>query len=224
MNGTARTIADAFGLVKQKDGTWMASDPTDPIAKLRVEFVNSIDQEHAGSYDHNSMSISAHHVIRIGLDKADPTTFNHEMAHHYIRMFWNSKVVQDALKMVDKPGITDAEREEALVEKIVDISVENVYGTIFDNDNFFHTFWNKFANMLYNIFNIKTNTVRKQLMQNVTKAFMLNEQLSAIEDERVLFDMAEQTMYSKATAKFRSRKQKKEAEPTYRRTFERQDE
>ena len=146
------------------------------------------------------------------------------MAHYYIRTFWKSKLIQAALKMVSKPGMTDAEREEALVEKIVDISVENVYGTIFDNDNFFHTFWNKFANMLYNIFNIKTNTVRKQLMQNVTKAFMLNEQLSAIEDERVLFDMAEQTMYSKATAKFRSRKQKKEAEPTYRRTFERQDE
>jgi len=53
---------------------------------------------------------------------------------------------------------------------------------------------------------------------------MLNEELSAIEDERVLFDMADQVMYSKATAKFKSRKSKKEAEPTYKRAFERQDE
>jgi len=163
MSGTALTIAKAFGLTKQGDGSWATQDSS-PIARLRVEFVNSIDPEHAGSYEHNSMSVSAHHVIRIGLDKADPTTFNHEMAHHYVRMFWNSEVIQNALKMVSKEGMTDAEREEALVEKMVEMSVDNVYGTLFDNDNFFHTFWNKFANMLYNVFDIKTNTVRKQLL------------------------------------------------------------
>lgn len=224
MNDTALKIADAFGLKQQKDGTWTIEGKKDHLTELRLEFVKSLGGDTEALIEWNSNSVSAHHLIRIGVDKGDPTTFNHEMAHYYIRTFWKSKLIQAALKMVSKPGMTDAEREEALVEKMVDISVENVYGTVFDNDNFFHTFWNKFANMLYNIFNIKTNTVRKQLMQNVTKAFMLNEQLSAIEDERVLFDMAEQTMYSKATAKFRSRKQKKEAEPTYRRTFERQDE
>jgi hypothetical protein len=92
MSGTALTIAKAFGLTKQGDGSWATQD-SDPISRLRVEFVNSIDPEHAGLYEHNSMSVSAHHVIRIGLDKADPTTFNHEMAHHYVRMFWNSEVI-----------------------------------------------------------------------------------------------------------------------------------
>jgi len=174
MTDSAIKLAEAFGLVRQADGSWMSQDD-DWVSRLRVEFVNSIDEEHEGSYEHNSLSVSAHHIIRIGLDKGDPTTFNHEMAHHYVRLFWNSDVIQDALKMVDKPGMTDVEREEALVDKMVEISIQNVYGTIFDNQNFFHIFWGKIANMLYNVFNIKTQTVRDNLMKNVTKAFMLNE-------------------------------------------------
>lgn len=225
MSDTSIRLAEAFGLVRQGDGSWVAKDPSDPMAKLRVEFVNSIDPDTAGLYEHNSMSISAHHVIRIGLDKGDPTTFNHEMAHHYLRMFWNSKVVQEALKMVDKPGMSDTEREEALVEKMVEISIDNVYGTVFEKQNFFHTFWNKFANLLYNIFDIQTNTVRNQILQNATRSFMLNEQLSGIEDERVMFEMADETMYSKTSrGKFRSRKETQKSEPTYMSSFTTQDE
>lgn len=218
MSDSAIALAEAFGLTKQGDGTWASFNANDPIAKLRVEFVNSIDPEHSGSYDHNSMSISAHHIIRIGLDKGDPTTFNHEMAHHYVRMFWNSELIQAALDIVSKPGMSDIEREEVLVDKMVEISIDNVYGTIFNNSNFFHLFWNKFANMLYATFNIKTNTVRKQLLQNVTDAFILNEQLSAIEDERQLFNMHQGTVYqkNKAVQKFNERKQKKQNASSYR--------
>lgn len=215
MDDTAIKIAQAFGLVKQADGSYM-SEGTDEFSKLRVEFVNSIDSDHSGMYEHNSMSVSAHHIIRIGLDKADPTTFNHEMAHHYLRMFWNSSVVQEALKAVDKPGMTDREREEALVDKIVEISYDNVYGTVFENNNFFHTFWNKFANMLYNVFDIQTATVRNQLMQNVTRAFLLNEQLSVNEDERQLFNFVNGPVYQSARSKYKSRKESAKAEPTYR--------
>lgn len=225
MGDTQRKLAAAFGLVQQGDGSWVASDTSDPVAKLRVEFVNSIGDGSEGTYDYNSMSISAHHVIRIGMDKGDPTTFNHEMAHHYIRMFKNSKVIQEGLDMVNKPGMTDTEREEALVDKMVEISIDNVYGNIFDNQNFFHTIWNKIANMLYNVFDIKTNTVRNQILQNATKSFMMNEQLSAIEDERVMYEIADEIKHSsKSKAKFKSRKDKSKQEQSYRSTFTTQDE
>lgn len=225
MSDTAVSLANVFGLIKQEDGSWISNDDTDQYSKLRVEFVNSIDPDHNGLYEHNSASISAHHVIRIGLDKGDPTTFSHELAHHYIRMFKNSKVIQDALKAVDKPGMTDTEREEALVEKMVEISTDSLYGTIFDSDSFFHTFWNKFANFLYNVFDIKTNTVRTKLLQNATKAFMLNEQLSAVEDERIMFEIADEVKYSSASrGKFRSRKDKTKSEATYTASFTTRDE
>ena len=216
ISDSARRLAEAFGLVKQEDGSWMSYDENDPIAKLRVEFVNKIDDIHSGSYEHNPLSISAHHIIRIGLDKGDPTTFNHEMAHHYVRLFWNSSLIQEALKMVDKPGMTDIQREEALVDKMVEISINNVYGTIFNNKNFFHVIWNKFANLLYSVFDIKTETVRRQLMENVTNAFLLNDQLSAIEDERVLFNMQKGIVYqSKALKKLNERKQKQQKVASY---------
>ena len=215
MNDSAIKLAEAFGLVRQADGSWMSQDD-DWVSRLRVEFVNSIDEEHEGSYEHNSLSVSAHHIIRIGLDKGDPTTFNHEMAHHYVRLFWNSDVIQDALKMVDKPGMTDEEREEALVDKMVEISIQNVYGTIFDNQNFFHILWGKIANMLYSVFNIKTKTVRDNLMKNVTKAFMLNEQLSITENERQLFNMADKIMYkSSAVKKLNERRVKQQNTASY---------
>lgn len=200
MNDSAVKLAEAFGLVRQADGSWMSQDD-DWTSRLRVEFVNSIDELHEGSYEYNSLSVSAHHIIRIGLDKGDPTTFNHEMAHHYVRLFWNSDVIQDALKMVDKPGMTDEEREEALVDRMVEISIQNVYGTIFENQNFFHVLWGKIANMLYSVFNIKTKTVRDNLMKNVTKAFMLNEQLSVAQNERELFNMADKIMYKNVAVK-----------------------
>lgn len=215
MNDSAVKLAEAFGLVRQADGSWMSQDD-DWVSRLRVEFVNSIDEEHEGSYEHNSLSVSAHHIIRIGLDKGDPTTFNHEMAHHYVRLFWNSDVIQDALKIVDKPGMTDVEREEALVDKMVEISIQNVYGTIFDNQNFFHIFWGKIANMLYNVFNIKTKTVRDNLMKNVTKSFMLNEQLSVTQKERDLFNMADQIMYKNvAVSKLKERRIKQQNTASY---------
>jgi hypothetical protein len=54
---------------------------------------------------------------------------------------------------------------------------------------------------------------------------MLNEQLSGIEDERIMFEMADETMYSKTSVgKFRSRKEKQKSEPTYRSSFTTQDE
>ena len=34
-----------------------------------------------------------HYIISIGLLNGDATTFNHELAHYYIRKFRNSKLV-----------------------------------------------------------------------------------------------------------------------------------
>ena len=216
MNDSAIKLAEAFGLIRQADGSWMSQND-DWASKLRVEFVNAIDDQHEGSYEHNSLSVSAHHIIRIGLDKGDPTTFNHEMAHHYVRLFWNSDVIQNALKMVDKPGMTDIQREEALVDQMVEISIQNVYGTIFDNQSAFHVLWGKIANMLYNVFNIKTKTVRDNLMKNVTQAFMLNEQLSVNENERQLFNMSKGIVYKTAALKkLEERRIKEQNAPSYR--------
>jgi hypothetical protein len=72
-------------------------DESDVKSDLQISFLNYISDEKQGYYDYNSKSSAAHHVIAISLTNGDPSTFNHELAHHYVRMFWNSKLIQTSL-------------------------------------------------------------------------------------------------------------------------------
>jgi len=102
-----------------------------------------------GSIDFNHHSTNAHSLILIGMNEGDASTFNHELAHYYIRTFWNSKAVQDALSMVYKKSMGDYKTdpnariavEEALVDYITAQTVDNAYLTELESDNGFKRFW-----------------------------------------------------------------------------------
>jgi hypothetical protein len=114
-------LAEAYGLRQEvgEDGRIrFVSDSNDEKTRLIINFLDYISGDVQGYYDYNSKSTAAHHVIAISLTNGDPSTFSHELAHHYLKMFENSKLVQTALRAVDKPGMTDEEREEALVDII----------------------------------------------------------------------------------------------------------
>ena len=198
LTGVQLQLARAFGLVQQEDGSW-TTDSSAPYAKLRVEFVNSLS--HAGAYTHNSQADAMCHLIQIGLTHGDASTFNHELAHHYIRVFWNSKVVQDALNSVynKKMGdINDPKVREAVEEKLVDMmterSVDDMFKSNIEHKSFFQNFWEKFNTMLYQMFGIKNKTVRDALADNLTSLFMENEQLeNTIQTPKI--QMYEGTVY-----------------------------
>lgn len=181
---TQLQLAEAFGLTKQKDGSWAIIDETDPVAKLRVEFVNRLSEP--GSIDFNHHSTNAHSLILIGINEGDASTFNHELAHYYIRMFWNSKAVQDALAMVYKKSMGDYKTdpnariavEEALVDYITAQTVDNAYLTELESQTGFKRFWRAFNEMLYKVFNIKTNTAKNAILSQIVQSFVVNEQLS----------------------------------------------
>jgi len=60
-------------------------------AKLRVQFVNGMTEHgYIDTYKQNEID---HYIISIGLLNGDATTFNHELAHYYIRRFKNSKLI-----------------------------------------------------------------------------------------------------------------------------------
>jgi hypothetical protein len=136
-----------------------------------------ISDDEQGYYDYNSKSAAAHHVIGIGLNNADPETFNHELAHHYVKMFWRSRLIQTALRAVDRPGMSDYEREEALVEFITSVTKDSVFLSQLESNSILQRFWGEFAYMIYRAFNIQSKSIINGLMQNVTKSFMLNRQL-----------------------------------------------
>ena len=110
LNDTQLKLAEAYGLRQEvgEDGRIrFVSDSNDEKTQLIIDFLDYISGDTQGYYDFNSKSTAAHHVIAISLTNGDPSTFSHELAHHYVRMFWRSKLIQTSLRAVDKPGMSD---------------------------------------------------------------------------------------------------------------------
>lgn len=199
MGETQLHLAQAFGLTQQEDGTWATNDNS-AVGKLRVEFVNSMSTP--GSIDFNEASTNAHTVIAIGLNEADASTFNHELAHYYIRTFWNSKAVQDALDMVYVKEMGDYKNdpaariavEEALADYMTQRTIDSSFLTNIESQSYFQRFWEAFNKMLYKVFNIKTNAARNAILSQITKSFYVNEKLDD-NNRKIKYAMHRGTMY-----------------------------
>lgn len=201
IDDTKQQLLTAFGLEKHvtEDGriTYVSKDgEADPVL---VQFLDYIEDDAAGYYDANSKSSAVHHIIGISLNHDDPTTFDHELAHHYIRMFHKSRLIQTALRAVSKPGMTDTEREEALVELITNRSADSVFLDGVTSNSIVQRFWGKFAYMLYNMLDkvgLHNKTITNGLMNNVARAFLINEQQQLLNDESVLYQLTNDRKYS----------------------------
>lgn len=199
MGETQLHLAQAFGLTQQEDGTW-TTDDNSTIGKLRVKFVNSMSTP--GSIDFNEASTNAHTVIAIGLNEADASTFNHELAHYYIRTFWNSKAVQDALDMIYVKEMGDYKNdpaariavEEALADYMTQRTIDSSFLTNIESQSYFQRFWEAFNKMLYKVFNIKTDAARNAILSQITKSFYVNEKLDN-NSRKVKYVMHSGTMY-----------------------------
>jgi hypothetical protein len=113
------------------------SENNDDKTNLIIDFLDYIGGDHQGYYDYNSTSSAAHHVIAISLTEGDPSTFDHELAHHYIRMFWNSKLIQTSLRAVYKEGMSNEEVEEALVDVITARTTDTEFMSCIEDQSFF---------------------------------------------------------------------------------------
>lgn len=200
LNDTQTRLAEAYGLRQEvgEDGRIrFISDADDEKSQLIIDFLDYISGDTEGYYDYNSKSVAAHHVIAISLANGDPSTFSHELAHHYIRMFWRSKLIQTALRAVDKPGMTDEEREEALVDIITAKTNDTKFFSSVESQSFVQKFWGALANLLYRVFGIENEAIRNAIYRNVTKAFILNEKQHALERQNRVFAMADKRMFKR---------------------------
>lgn len=196
---TQLQLAEAFGLTRQEDGTWTTTD-TSAEGQLRVQFVN--DMLNPGSIDFDGDSVNAHTVISIGLNQADASTFNHELAHYYIRKFWNSKAVQDALDMVYVKEMGDYKNdpkarkavEEALADYMTQRTIDSQFLTNIESQSYYQKFWEAFNKMLYKVFDIKTNTAKNAILKQIIKSFLVNEKLE-VSAKRPKYAMHVGTMY-----------------------------
>lgn len=200
LGDTQQKLAAAYGLHKEvgEDGRIRyVSDEKDEKHNLIVDFVNYISTEDKGFYDYDSKSSAAHHIIEISLTEGDPSTFNHELAHHYVKMFWNSKLIQTALLAVYQNGMTDEEVEEALVELITDKTTDAQFLSNIESNSFIQKFWGAFATMLYGTFHIKFAFIRDAVLKNASRAFFVNEQQRVINANKLLFNMSRNRMFQK---------------------------
>lgn len=201
LGNTKQFLMNSYGLersVGENGNVIYKSRDNDERSSLIIQFLRYLDDGAEGYYEHNSKSHAAHHVIAVALDNMNPETFDHELAHHYIAMFWNSKLIQTALKALDKLGYHDeVEREEELVRLITSFTANSRFSNAIESDSWYQKFWGKFAYMLYSSFNIQNSIIRNGLMQNVARSFMLNERQKSLQQTKNLYNIAEGRKYSK---------------------------
>ena len=202
-------LAKVFGLKKQKrpDGTyiWSSKDKSKE-SRLRVAFVNSItgqdwqDEDgvvHKGLFEESSKSEeAAWNAIYISITNGDSTTFVHEMVHYYVRTFWESAAVQNALKemsgKVQKGELSDIEYsktlEEALVERITIDTMKDFETRA--NRNFILKFWDELNDVLHNIIGSsfkKNKQDTNDIIDTLTAAFSINQDLSDAKAEVIFY-------------------------------------
>lgn len=177
------SLLSAFGLEKKVDkngNVYFISKDKNKQGKydIVIKFCEYLENGKRGVYDQTGRIESVANLIQISLTDADPTTINHELGHHYVRMFWNTELIQSLAEKLDT-GDRSEGWQVRLEEKVVDaISRDDKQAT---------GFWNKLKQLLKSAFAWVSDPVKQSLLRKASIAFRLNNQsLSLRREQRVL--------------------------------------
>lgn len=174
MQKRQQVLAQHYGLkqVTKDDGSIeYSTDSKDVDKQILVKFVNSLG-------DKRGMYREAEHTLYISLINADPTTMNHELAHYYVRTFWQSKEVQKALSIFDDKKLSSRQLEERLVEEITSRTMAENFSTEPQKRSIIQQFWNSFKNLLNRLILGKmTESKKNDILDSIAANFYLNKQL-----------------------------------------------
>lgn len=174
MHKRQQVLAQHYGLkqVTKDDGSIeYSTDSKDADKQILVKFVNSLG-------DKRGMYREAEHTLYISLINADPTTMNHELAHYYVRTFWQSKEVQKALSIFDDKKLSSRQLEERLVEEITSRTMAENFSTEPQKRSIIQQFWNSFKNLLNRLILGKmTESKKNDILDSIAANFYLNKQL-----------------------------------------------
>lgn len=174
MQKRQQVLAQHYGLkqvVKDDGSIEYSTDSKDTDKQILVKFVNSLG-------DKRGIYREAEHTLYISLINADPTTMNHELAHYYVRTFWESKEVQKALSIFDDKKINSRQLEERLVEEITSRTMAENFSTEPQKRSIIQQFWSSFKNLLNRIILGKMSESKKNdILDSIAANFYLNKQL-----------------------------------------------
>ena len=185
-----KDLISAFGLEKKVDdkgNVYFVSKDKDENGrhKVVIQFCEYLENGKKGVYDQTGRIEAAVNLIQISLMDADPATINHELAHHYVRMFRDSEVVQKAAKKLDNGDRTEGWQlrlEEKLVDEITKRTTET------------EDFWSGLKEMLRSAFLWLSSPIKQNLLRKVSLAFRLNDQAQAIKKESYLLEFIDPTV------------------------------
>lgn len=174
MQKRQQVLAQHYGLkqvIKDDGSIEYSTDSKDTDKQILVKFVNSLG-------DKRGMYREAEHTLYISLISADPTTMNHELAHYYVRTFWQSKEVQKALSIFDDKKLSSRQLEERLVEEITSRTMAENFSTEPQKRSIIQQFWNSFKNLLNRLILGKmTESKKNDILDSIAANFYLNKQL-----------------------------------------------
>lgn len=174
MQKRQQVLAQHYGLkqvVKDDGSIEYSTDSKDVDKQILVKFVNSLG-------DKRGMYREAEHTLYISLINADPTTMNHELAHYYVRTFWQSKEVQKALSIFDDKKLSSRQLEERLVEEITSRTMAENFSTETQKRSIVQQFWSSFKNLLNRLILGKMSESKKNdILDSIAANFYLNKQL-----------------------------------------------
>lgn len=174
MQKRQQVLAQHYGLkqiVKDDGSIEYSTDSKDSDKQILVKFVNSLG-------DKRGMYREAEHTLYISLINADPTTMNHELAHYYVRTFWESKEVQKALSIFDDKKLSSRQLEERLVEEITSRTMAENFSTEPQKRSIVQQFWSSFKNLLNRLILGKMSESKKNdILDSIAANFYLNKQL-----------------------------------------------
>lgn len=174
MQKRQQVLAQHYGLkqvIKDDGSIEYSTDSKDTDKQILVKFVNSLG-------DKRGMYREAEHTLYISLINADPTTMNHELAHYYVRTFWQSKEVQKALSIFDDKKLSSRQLEERLVEEITSRTMAENFSTEPQKRSIIQQFWNSFKNLLNRLILGKmTESKKNDILDSIAANFYLNKQL-----------------------------------------------
>lgn len=184
VNSINKDLIKAFNLEKHVDSngnvTFISKDK-DELGRPQViiQFCEYIENGKKGVYDQTRRIEAAANIIQISLMDGDPSTINHELAHHYVRMFWNSEVIQAAAQKLDTGDRSEGWQvrlEEKLVRELTSRSIESV------------GIWNKFSDMIKTAFLWISSPVKQMLLYKAALAFRLNDRANIIrKNQNILY-------------------------------------
>lgn len=195
MQKRQQVLAQHYGLkqvVKDDGSIEYSTDSKNTDKQILVKFVNSLG-------DKRGMYREAEHTLYISLINADPTTMNHELAHYYVRTFWESKEVQKALSIFDDKKLSSRQLEERLVDEITSRTMAENFSTEPQKRSIVQQFWSSFKNLLNRLILGKMSESKKNdILDSIAANFYLNKQLEQDYKSMAFYDKYNGDMFQQS--------------------------